>query len=274
MNFIHQVFGSKDPNVFPAPHPVSIERRHFPLLKNGYVVCEKTDGIRYLLACHVDAEGRKMCHLVNRKMEMTLVTLAIPRNTLLDGELVEADGQKYFMIFDGLMVNGVDIQKLNYIERLKAIEPVTKGPSMGLKLRMKTMWPLSAIESIKPSLNYETDGYILTPIYEPVRMETHETMFKLKPLASNTIDFKVIYKNGVYGLYVWDRGDYVFEGPCTNGEKYKDQIVECAYQSGNWFPMKVRTDKGRPNNRRTFYRTLVNIRENIQPSEISVAVEN
>jgi hypothetical protein len=138
---------------------------------------------------------------------------------------------------------------------------------------MKTMWPLSAINEIKPSLDYETDGYILTPVNEPVRMETHETMFKLKPLMSNTIDFKVILKNGIYGLYVWDRGDYVFEGVCVDGEKYLDQIVECSYQDGQWYPVKVRTDKGRPNNRRTFYRTLINIREDIKPEEISIAIQ-
>jgi hypothetical protein len=266
--FIHTVFGSRDKDVFPGSHPVSIERRHFPILKNNeYVVCEKTDGIRHLLTCFMDGD-RKMCYLVNRKLEASLVTFCIPRNTLLDGELVDVHGEKYFMIFDGLMVNGVDIQKQNYIDRLKAIEPITKGPSKGIKLRMKTMWPLSAIGSITPSIDYETDGFILNPVNEPVRMETHETMFKLKPLASNTIDFKVMYNNGVYGLYVWDRGGYVYEGVCVEGEKYVNEIVECCYQAGHWYPVKIRSDKGRPNNRRTFYRTLVNIREDIHPSEI------
>lgn len=271
--FIQSVFGSRDQNVFPGSHPVSIERRHFPLLKkNPYVVCEKTDGIRYLLTCFMDGV-RKMCFLVNRKLEATLVTFCIPRNTLLDGELIDVHGEKYFMIFDGLMVNGVDIQKMNYIDRLKSIEPITKGPSKGIKLRMKTMWPLSDIIDVKPSLDYETDGYILTPVNEPVKMETHETMFKLKRLEGNTIDFKVLYKNGVYGLYVWDRGDYILEGVCVDGEKYVDQIVECWYRDGHWYPLKIRNDKGRPNNRRTFFRTLINIRENIQPSEISIAVQ-
>jgi hypothetical protein len=120
--FINSVFKSRDKDVFPGSHPISIERRHFPILKNNqYAVCEKTDGVRYLLACFMDGD-RKMCYFVNRKLEATLVTFCIPRNTLLDGELVEVKGEKYFMIFDGLMVNGVDIQKKNYIMILQVLK--------------------------------------------------------------------------------------------------------------------------------------------------------
>ena len=43
VNFIHHVWGSKD--YFPGQQPVSIETKHFPILKRGdYLVCEKTDG--------------------------------------------------------------------------------------------------------------------------------------------------------------------------------------------------------------------------------------
>jgi mRNA guanylyltransferase len=38
---------------------------------------------------------------------------------------------------------------------------------------------------------------------------------------------------------------------------------------GWWKPIKVRTDKTHPNNRRTFYRTLVNIKEDIKMSEFN-----
>ena len=34
-----------------------------------------------------------------------------------------------------------------------------------------------------------------------------------------------------------------------------------------WRPLKRRTDKNYPNNRRTFYRTIVNIKENIEMKE-------
>lgn len=266
--FIHHVWKSKDQDTFPGCHPVSIERKHMPLLKNNYVVCEKTDGVRYMLVCFV-SHGKKIALFVNRNMDMYQISVCLPRNTILDGELVKTyGGELYYMVFDGNMVNGEDIQKLNYIERLKRIEPATKGPSMGIKIKNKTVWPLSGLPHLD-SLHhpYETDGYVFTPVDEPVRMETHETMFKWKPLERITVDFKVLEKNGGYGLYVWDRGNYVYESSIQNGEKYSGKIVECRFDGINWVPLKIRDDKPQPNNRRTYYRTLVNIRENIKISD-------
>ena len=41
VKFIHHVWGSKD--YFPGPQPISIERKHFPILKGAeYVVCENS----------------------------------------------------------------------------------------------------------------------------------------------------------------------------------------------------------------------------------------
>lgn len=259
--FIHTVWKSNDIDTFPGSHPVSIERKHLPLLKNGYVVCEKTDGTRYMMICFV-SHGKKVALFVNRNMDMYQVSLCVPRNTILDGELVKTrNGDEFYMVFDGNMVNGEDIQNLNYIDRLKKIEPATKGPSMGIKLKNKTVWPLTALKHLETIHHpYETDGYIFTPVNEPVRMETHETMFKWKPLERITVDFKV--NDGK--LYVWDRGSYVYEATIQSNEKLNGKIVECKFDGIQWIPVKIRNDKPRPNNRRTFYRTMVNIKENIK----------
>ena len=50
-------------------------------------------------------------------------------------------------------------------------------------------------------------------------------------------------------------------------ESYEGKIVECSYGNTGWQLEKVREDKTYPNNLRTFERTLVNIKEDIQPSE-------
>jgi len=58
VQYIHAKWGSKD--YFPGPQPISIEHRHFPVLKGAeYLVCEKTDGERYMMvACMF--EGKKV----------------------------------------------------------------------------------------------------------------------------------------------------------------------------------------------------------------------
>ena len=52
----------------------------------------------------------------------------------------------------------------------------------------------------------------------------------------------------------------------------ENDIVECMYVSWEkgpfwWKPIKRRADKSFPNSTRTFYRTLVNIKEDIQMKE-------
>lgn len=263
--FIHEVCSSPNPRQFPGAHPVSIERKHIPLLKSQrYVVCEKTDGQRYMLACLV-FEGVKYCLFVNRAFDMWMISLCIPRNTLIDGEMV---GDDSYLVYDGYMVSGENIMSKNLVERLRLIEPATKGPRMKIEVRMKTMWNLDRIPHIlETKYPYKTDGLIFTPVNEPVRLETHETMFKWKPLSEITVDFKVLKKLNKFGLYVWDRGSYVYESDFGDDPKYENAIVECRYDNGHWIFVKVRQDKPMPNNRRTFFRTLVNIKENIQPEE-------
>ena len=259
--FIHQSWGSRNPEVFPGPHPVSIERRHLGLLRSKkYVVCEKTDGTRYFLVC-LHHDGRKYAIFVNRKMDMFTASLAVPANTLLDGELVGDT----FMVYDGVVVQGKDIRHLGFLDRLRESEVATKGPKFQIKLKMKTMWPLhSTVDVFKAEYPYEIDGLIFTPVDEPIRMETHETMFKWKPFDRITVDFVV--KNG--WLCIWDRGEGLIKVQKWEGKD--DAILECKYVNDQWVPIKIREDKSMPNNRRTMMRTMINLRENIQLEELNL----
>ena len=266
-SFIHSVWGSRDENMFPGPHPISLERSHHDLLsKQPYVVCEKTDGIRYLLVC-TTFENRKYCVLVNRAFQVRYTRLAIPRDTIIDGELVDST----FHIYDGVLVSGENIMQLNLIERLKKIEKVTHGPTMGTKLKMKKMWSLKDFASLVDVTehNNDIDGYIFTPVYEPVRLETHESLVKWKPVERITVDF--LCKNG--GLYIWDRSHGYMKIQNTH-EEYQDKILECKRVNGVWTLVKIREDKTYPNNRRTYMRTLVNIRESISLNELKIFIAN
>ena len=139
-----------------------------------------------------------------------------------------------------------------------------------------------------PKVSQKIDGLVFTPINEPIRIGTHETMFKWKPQEKNTVDFLMKrepsretpgFKAGrpSWRMYVQEKGKMFFESEIPfnriDDEPWFEDgaIVECKYITWEepmwWKPIKRRTDKTYPNNRRTFYRTIVNIKENIQMKE-------
>lgn len=273
---------------FPGPQPISIERRHFPILKGGeYAVCEKTDGVRHLLVSFMFGD-KKMCILVNRVYEMTLVPISLPKSayqgTVLDGELVE----KTFLVYDAVTVSGTCVKNLPLNERLDAVCALQKGilrtKSDPITIRVKTFFSLCDfgifVNEYLPTISYPMDGLVFTPLREPIRTGTHETMFKWKPRDRNTIDFQCKRWNDQdkWGMYVMEKGRLVFESEVLFSRANEtcpgiteDAIVECQYMCDEhprwWKPLVIRRDKTHPNNRRTFYRTLVNIKEDIKISE-------
>ena len=91
----------------------------------------------------------------------------------------------------------------------------------------------------------------------------------------NTIDFQLKWRGDKWGLYIQDRGILVFQTELESNPEnpwlVENNILECQYMIDDkipwWKPIGIRTDKNHPNNRRTFYRTLVNIREDIKIDE-------
>ena len=255
--FVYDTWGSSDINRFPGPQPISIERRHFNHIKNHkYLVCEKTDGVRHILVCFMDGP-LKLCALVNRSFEYRLVSLTVHKNTLLDGELIGDT----FIVHDAVCINGDDLRTMNLIERLSRVKALCKViiPA-AIKVVAKPMIPLFDIKRL--SLSPETDGIILTPVNEPVRLGTHRTMFKWKECLKNTVDF--IVRDG----YLCVQSDSKFVKIQEIQGAPEGKILECVYRLGNWTPIITRTDKSHPNNLRTFDRTKVNISENITLDEL------
>ncbi|NBX48748.1 hypothetical protein EBT25_02180 [bacterium] len=273
--FMSRAWGSSDPDRFPGPQPISIERRHFAELKSRpYMVCEKNDGVRNMLVCF-EFQQKKMCILVNRAFEGRITTLTVPKNTVLDGELMPDDK---FLVYDAVMLSGENVMMLPLTERLRKAQ---KMCSVILKtvgnpwVKVKPMYPLGEIQKVFDTLSPENDGLIFTPIEEPVRMGTHETLFKWKPREHITIDFlcdvdATVDGAPVMGLFI-QGPTYIttLTGLTAGGDptRFKGKIVECGYGECGWYIIKERPDKTHPNNRRTYERTLVNIRENIQQNE-------
>ena len=283
LNFFHECWNNEHRGIFPGPQPISIERKHFNILKTSpYLICEKTDGVRWVFVCFTFQE-KKVCAMINRALDIRWININVgskaKRGTMLDGELINNS----FMVYDALRVNGEYCANKNFLDRYSLIERFC-GSVMKLKNDPIELIPKhfeitentrDYIENVLPNVKYDTDGLVFTPVNEPVRVGTHEHMFKWKPLEKNTIDFQVKWeKRGVWGLYLQDKGMLYFESeihPHACEWLAEDMIVECQYVNWEypmwWRPVKQRTDKNYPNNRRTYYRTLVNIREDIKINE-------
>ena len=279
--------------MFPAPQPISVERRHFGQLNSHpYVVSPKADGERFLLVTLGDRSV-----LINRGFEETDIKFRFKKNafegTILD---VEKIGNR-ILVFDAYQVNGEIIKNKGLDERLERatalVKSVLKTSKDPFKIEMKPVFERDELEkAIKTDFGYETDGLIFTPKDEPARVGTHETMFKWKPLEKNTVDFQVVPSTRMhdcrqemiygYDLYVQEHGKKICEGrlpqdlvephwrPIMDAGKEHCLILECEYIQGEvnfWRPIGIRRDKTMPNARRTFQRTLVNIEEDIQWKE-------
>jgi len=269
--------------IFPGPQPVSIERRHIPKLRQQpYVVCEKTDGVRNAIMC-IRYQDKKYCLVVNHNLEFMVVGLRFPStDVILDGEMVKChDGQWRFMVYDATSAELV-AKKADLNQRLDAaravIKKIMKVKGDPFKVGIKEFWPIQKFAEFQlMSFIYETDGLVMTPVNEPMRIGTHETMFKWKPLRQNTIDFQVKRRphNDKWGLYIQEKGMLYLETEWTKDDQIPEQflqedvIVECMYVPDHkkWWPLKQREDKNYPNARRTFWRTMINLREDIQPQE-------
>lgn len=257
--FIQTRWKSMNIDRFPGPQPISIERRHLPLLsRSEYLVCEKTDGVRHFLVCFTDSCDRKICALVNRSFKFQLFPLTVPRDTLLDGELIGGD----FIVHDAVCIQGEDLREKSLTVRLKKIKALVQCivPIQKLRVRCKDMIPYSDIAKLV--LGEHTDGVIFTPVNEPIRMGTHRTLFKWKPFERITIDFLV--KDGKF--YIQHESSLVLIQ--HDPEFIETGIFECSYDGHRWTPIKKRDDKSHPNNKLTFERTLVNLREDIKFCEL------
>jgi len=283
LDFMEHHWNTKGKGIFPGSQPISIEYRHFDILKSSpYVVCEKTDGVRFMMLVFM-FDNKKKTIFVNRALEMFDCPLNF-RKLVYDGTIVE--GEMYgdtFMMYDMLMSCGKIIGDQDFLTRLDHMEKFKKM-LMSLKydpvkLALKTFHLMSDFEEFMdkylPTVQQEIDGLIFTPINDTVKTGTHETMFKWKPRDKNTIDFQLKRRGDVWRLHVQERGKLVFESelrdewvPLKAREWLKeDAIIECQYMFQDspmwWKPVALRSDKTFPNSRRTFYRTLVNIREDI-----------
>jgi len=227
-------------------------------------------------------QEKKICVLMNRSFECTLAPLTLPKSaylgTVLDGELLDRE----FIVYDAVCVSGQSVAKNCLLDRYgeaeKFIKGILKVKTDPFVVRLKELFLFNEFQDFLQK--YKTfkyvDGIILTPNDDPIRTGTHETLFKWKPRDLNTIDFQMKKDKNRWNMFVQDAGNLIFESeiPIEGSPTWitEDCIAECQYVNGKWKPIHLREDKKHPNNRRTFYRTLKNISEDIKIEEFSTLI--
>jgi len=263
---------------FPGPNPCSIERSNVRSFKSqNYWVCDKTDGIRCLFVCMghtVTIQDRsvslKLCLLVTRNWEVHVQKIDIcPRvwrqGLVVDGELVKIDDQWTWLGFDAILVSGIPVWREPLSVRLRCAKLAwthyrhTPGE---VCLGWKPFYP-SVSEYMEATKDQPmvSDGVILTPEADPVRVGRHRRLFKLKHNDKHTVDFLVEHGRDLC-IYNPATKDHVkvamLSEPLTHPTR---TIAECRFVDGVWVFVCFRTDKDTANDLLTYNKTLVNAQE-------------
>ena len=281
---------------FPAPQPVSIEKKDFVKLEQyKYFTSLKLDGVRFLMYFLKDKNDRNQCIVVNRALNYYNINITAEDNlyngTLLDGEVIYNNDTKNwdFVVHDSLVLCGNKINKLAHSVRLSdtkcCLESfISHNDNSTLNVRVKDFYPFENFKDFVENVfnkSNNNDGIIFMPENLPVISGTQYSMLKWKPENKHTFDFLVkqtdegmqasVFHMGSLKLFAkihknTDAGKK-FIDTAKSLTNYKDEsIVECNFDSNmsNFVPFLIRTDKTHPNSLRTIERTLFNINENIK----------
>ncbi|KAI1433601.1 mRNA capping enzyme [Xylaria sp. CBS 124048] len=209
---------------FPGAQPVSFSRKHFEELKReDYYVCEKSDGMRYLLYMTEDEKGQEVHYFIDRKNDYWFIdrgNLHFPLPTdrmkfhtasILDGELVMdvlSDGRKEprYLVFDCLVLDSQVLMNRELGKRLGYFHEQVLKPYQRLMndfpsehqyqpffVDQKDMQLAYGIEmmfkDVIRNLKHGNDGLIFTCLKSEYKPGTDPHIVKWKDAEENTVDF-------------------------------------------------------------------------------------
>lgn len=241
-NCILSYWPERKNDFFPAPQPVSLERRDlYKLKKFPYLVCVKSDGMRFLMFCTI-IDNINKCYLIDRAFRFFQVDIifddCIYNNTLFDGELVRTEtmfGEKQwsYIIHDCICFINQIVAKNKFNDRYECVNTTldiyyTKDTNISndtFIIQQKKFLPFNQLDQLvkmmedDDSINHNTDGIIFTPKDLPIGMNTQYTLFKWKPRQLHTFDFKIDIRNNTIYAQVNDK---------KNAKDPKNPIVDFA----------------------------------------------
>ena len=246
-------------NQFIAAKPRTLHK--FNLIKsdeknlyNRYAVTLKADGVNYFM--FVNKDGKIYYFNNNYQIEDSGYESKEFIDTLIEGEMIEFNGEKKFFAYDMLFFKGDDIRRKllislrkkdeKYDEKLDGrLDKLTKFITSNKINKRKDFNEKSLIHFEKKPYEYSlrsdgsdifekikkiwdnrknnefhTDGLIFVPIYEhyPLQGKTWDSLFKWKPPELNTIDFLV--------KFVKDENGNIINSPYIENIKRLDNKVE------------------------------------------------
>ncbi|KAF2495561.1 hypothetical protein BU16DRAFT_422847, partial [Lophium mytilinum] len=271
---LEALLGHEPRRKFPGAQPVSLTRKHLHSDLSGYMVCEKTDGIRAFLWYTKDYRtGEQAIFLVDRKycfyrIDTRTTHAQACDDVLLDTEVILHKDDTWsgvvFLVFDCLAYGGASIVQKKLKSRLgfaSAFEGELRrrAAPMPVVVTVKKFLPFSGVEKCLKEMEtapHGTDGLILTPPRE-YRFHTDGDLFKWKPARENTVDFQVCmapspptnYKMWQLGLSLFygKGGHELFTSLFWNEEEFtamvaawrpgKEAVLECwRDERGRWRP--------------------------------------
>ncbi|KAI1822932.1 mRNA capping enzyme [Xylaria intraflava] len=209
---------------FPGAQPVSFSRKHLDELKReDYYVCEKSDGMRYLLYMTEDEDGQEVHYFIDRKNDywfidrgnlhfpLTADRMKFHTATILDGEFVMdtlSDGRKEprYLVFDCLVLDSQVLMNRELGKRLGYFQEQVLKPYQRLMneypserqyqpffVDQKAMQLAYGIEmmfkDVIRNLKHGNDGLIFTCLKSEYKPGTDPHILKWKDAEENTVDF-------------------------------------------------------------------------------------
>ncbi|KAI8824071.1 mRNA capping enzyme, catalytic domain-containing protein [Fimicolochytrium jonesii] len=210
-------------NTFPGAQPVALTTKNIQALeREDYFVCEKSDGVRYLMLLMQTQIG-PATFMIDRKNELHYIeNMRFPlpgrhdaiewhNETLLDGELVvDVDGAKRtltYLVFDLMTSNGEPFTHEPYSKRLGFFQRDVLAPydqhirrdpglkdSQPFRIAIKTQQRSYGMTLIFDEIGRQkhgNDGLIFTPVNLPYQSGTCPKLLKWKPPDLLTVDFQI-----------------------------------------------------------------------------------
>lgn len=166
--------------------PKNLTNENINIITSNYVASIKADGVR----CFLYYGEKKVYSITNPFVEKEIKNNNTNKVCLFDCEYIE-ENNKYY-IFDILIYDNKDVTTLTLTKRIKLIS----DDFLDDNIKMKEIHNLENNENIftiskkiyNSKYDYNIDGIVYTPIYEPYK---NNYIYKWKPLKQQTIDFLI-----------------------------------------------------------------------------------